>query len=620
MNEMTKTLLFVGAAVLATGVAVGTRSGSPSASAPIEISEPLFPTFTDPVAAASLKIVRFDESLASIKELEVKKSNGIWTLPSHDGYPADAENRIRDAATPFIDLRPLAVSSDKDGEHAQFGVLEPSIDKSAVGDQGVGTLVNIKDESGNNLVNLIIGKEVQGNPEQRYVRRPGQSVVFVAKVDPNNLPVKFEDWIDKDLLALNNWDMTELVLKDYSFQVAASLSGPITDFDERFEMTVGEDNGVWKVNDLLVSDGNDLKPRELKETEKLNDDRLRALREALDTLEIVDAQRKPENLRADMKVEEGFASDQAGMQSLIQHGFYPVQMPTGEVQVLSADGEVRVRTKEGVEYMLRFGKVEGVDTEGGEGKLNRYLLVTAKVNEGMFPEPELEVVPETIEDLEKPANSAELQPEGESTSSRELAAETLPVAIQNEDDEPAADDTATESDVVAEDEGNTEENAEASSDETATDAGQAVESNEDVETTTDEPVAEVTESVAEDESATDQDATDTADATAAQDDQTPALSEEQLKAELQRERERITKENQRKIDERNDKLTKAQKKVQELNYRFADWYYVISEDVYKKIHLSQLDLIQEKTEATESTENQGFGPDALRSLENAVQP
>lgn len=98
---------------------------------------------------------------------------------------------------------------------------------------------------------------------------------------------------------------------------------------------------------------------------------------AWSTLEIVDVDRKPENLKEDLKADDGFASDQAGVSSLIQHGFYPVQMPSGEIEVLSADGEVLVHTKEGVEYVLRFGKVEGVDTEGGEGKLNRYLLVSA---------------------------------------------------------------------------------------------------------------------------------------------------------------------------------------------------------------------------------------------------
>jgi hypothetical protein len=36
---------------------------------------------------------------------------------------------------------------------------------------------------------------------------------------------------------------------------------------------------------------------------------------------------------------------------------------------------------------------------------------------------------------------------------------------------------------------------------------------------------------------------------------------------------------------------KAQKRVKELNARFADWYYVISEDVYKKLRVTQAELV-----------------------------
>ena len=41
-------------------------------------------------------------------------------------------------------------------------------------------------------------------------------------------------------------------------------------------------------------------------------------------------------------------------------------------------------------------------------------------------------------------------------------------------------------------------------------------------------------------------------------------------AAIESERERIKKENQRKLDERNDKLEKAREEVRELNGRFSD--------------------------------------------------
>ena len=54
------------------------------------------------------------------------------------------------------------------------------------------------------------------------------------------------------------------------------------------------------------------------------------------------------------------------------------------------------------------------------------------------------------------------------------------------------------------------------------------------------------------------------------------------KPDLKAERQRIEKENKRKLDQYNEQVAAGKKHVQELNNRFADWYYVISDDVYRK--------------------------------------
>ena len=60
----------------------------------------------------------------------------------------------------------------------------------------------------------------------------------------------------------------------------------------------------------------------------------------------------------------------------------------------------------------------------------------------------------------------------------------------------------------------------------------------------------------------------------------------------------------------NENKKKAEDKVRELNAHFAEWYYVISEDVYKKVHLSRSDIIHENEKAQE----EGFGVDAFNKL------
>jgi hypothetical protein len=78
-------------------------------------------------------------------------------------------------------------------------------------------------------------------------------------------------------------------------------------------------------------------------------------------------------------------------------------------------------------------------------------------------------------------------------------------------------------------------------------------------------------------------------------DQPPAeLTEEEWKERLDAERERINKENQRKIDQRSDRLAVAKKKSAELNARFADWYYIVSDAEFKRLKIELSDLITTK--------------------------
>jgi hypothetical protein len=63
------------------------------------------------------------------------------------------------------------------------------------------------------------------------------------------------------------------------------------------------------------------------------------------------------------------------------------------------------------------------------------------------------------------------------------------------------------------------------------------------------------------------------------------------------ERARIEKDNKRKQDEYQQKIADGKKRVDELNARFADWYYVISDEVYRKIHLGRDELVKKKEPA-----------------------
>jgi hypothetical protein len=522
-------------------VAIISRPRSISDAPDEMIGKVLFTGFQDPLSAKRLEIVRFDDKLGEIHRFEVAQKSGRWVIPSHSDYPADAEDRLRDAATSLIDLTVIDVASDVAEDHKAFGVIEPDKEKLQPGDEGVGVMVKLEGDKGKNLAQLIIGKLVKGSTDQRFVRIPSQSRVYTAKVELDKLSTKFEDWIEKDLLQLNSFDIERITVKDYSVVTAPTSQGlAVVSFDPRSEISVtwNSQDSKWNLNKLVGyrSDGEEV-PAKLLEDEELNTTRLNDLKTALDDLKIVDVRRKPQGLGADLKGDLDFMKDRDRVESLITRGFIPLQVGNNSPELRASNGEVQTLMKDGVEYILRFGNIAGTEEGSDEGKLNRYLFVTARVDESKFPEPALEPLPKQ--------------------------------------EAPAADDAAPPP--VAGGKGSEEDSSQEDSSED--DAGE--ESRE-------------------------------AGGAAAKESQTEnAAPADEDKAKLQAERERITKDNQRKIDQWKEKRKTADDRVRELNARFADWYYVISEDVYKKIHLSRADVIKEKA----ASADEGIGIDAFRKLE-----
>lgn len=554
MNEITRTLIYVVVAFVIVAGAVADIVLRPSSDVtPDEmLGKPLFESFQDPLEARSLEIVRFDTALGELHRFEVAQKNDRWVIPSHADYPADAENQLRDAATSMIGLNVIDVASDAAEDHKVFGVIEPNKD-SKVGDDGVGVLVRMQDAKGKRLAQLIVGKRIKGAEDTRFVRIPGQSRVYTAKVDLDKLSTRFEDWIEKDLLKLNAFDIERITLKDYSVITAPTAQGlAVVGFDPRLQMDVSwnSEGGTWNLDKLLEFRGDKEVPTELLEDEELNSQRLDEMKTALDDLKIVDVRRKPKGLGADLRGDGNFMKDREGVQSLIARGFIPLQIGSNPVELRASNGEVHVGMKDGVEYILRFGNIAGAQEGSDEGKLNRYLFVTARVDENKFPEPQLEPLPDAPPVA--PPVEADAPPPPVETPAEpavESPAETLEGAEQPKPDAPLAEGEPCQ-----------------------------------VEPASDLPPA----------------------APQASDDVGP-----QSNPQLQEERERVTRDNQRKIDQWKEGRKKADDRVRELNARFADWYYVISEDVYKKVHLGRADVVKEK----EAGQDEGFGVDAFRKLE-----
>ncbi|QDU31954.1 hypothetical protein ETAA8_71160 [Anatilimnocola aggregata] len=556
MNEKTRTLIHVAiAGFIAVVVGIEIARTRPVDTTGDPTKTAFFPDFKDPLTAKSLEILKFDEKLAQMTPFKVADVKGRWAIPSRDNYPADAQDRLRDASLALIDLKPLDVASEIPEDHQEYGVIEPVKGKTKAGDEGVGTLITVQDTKGNDLFRLIVGKAASAEGDNlgglRFVRKPGEDIVYVAKIDLTKLPTEFDQWIEKDLLKLNALDVAKVTLKDYN--VLPSGNGRYSRFP-RMDAVVSwnTEKGEWKLDELTRFSRNQPVADGLGEQEELNKQKLDDLKTALDDLKIVDVQRKPAGLDAELKLSPELMANREGLVSLQELGFYPVGRNAEEntLELASANGEVIIDMKDGVQYKLRFGNVAS-EVATADGTMNRHLFVSAQVAPDVLTPPKLEAEPAGPEPApaEKPAPTDKpADPKGDEKKSGGGGDD--PSSCQEEpkvDDKPAAKDPAA-----------------------ADDAGKPG----------------------------------------------PAPVVDPNKAEI----ERIRKENRRKMEDWEERKKKATGRVAELNARFSDWYYVISEDVYKKIHLSRADIVKETT----GSKDEGFGIESFRKLETegikTIQP
>ena len=518
MKESTQTLWFLAAAVGAVVLAIASRPSDATYEVDELIGKPLDRAF-EADEAKSLKIVRFNEETATLREFEVTEQNGVWSIPSQGGYPADAEQQMGQASAGVMDREILQVVSQSAADHVKYGVVAP-LDSLDVGQTGVGIQVTLAKEDGSALVDLIIGKEVKDAPSQRYVRRASQDVVFVVEIDPETLSTDFADWIEGDLLGLNAIDINQVRIQDYTAELVPQGLQIGIHWDRRSDLTVryDDEDSSWVPEKLqsFSPDANDFEAFDLAGNETLNDEALDSLKSALDDLLIVDVEKKPAGLSANLSAGDDFLKDTASQLSLVQRGFAPAPMENGETEILSSEGEVTVTLKSGVEYVLRFGGLQTDMTggaEAGEGEtesVNRYLFVMARLNEDILQKPELEEVPD------------------------------LPAEEAVEEDEEEAE---------------------------------------------------------QEEEATEEPDTEQADA----DEEREALIAAREAVELQ---------NARLTNEYENKVAAAKQRVEELNTRFGDWYYVIADETYKKIRLGRDEVIKIAEEDKEEPADDPNAPGA----------
>lgn len=400
MRELTKTLIFVGvAAALAFGaVAASMRPDwSGAGRAFDDLGQEFFPAFDDPMAATELEVIDFDSDTASAIPFKVMFKDGLWTIPSHHDYPADAKDRLARTAGAVMDLTKDTIRSDRAEDHEILGVIDP-LDAKATTLQGRGKRITLKDESGSILADLIVGKPVPGQEKQRFVRVPGQKRTYGVVMNAD-LSTKFADWIETNLLKFDVTRARKIVFDNHKVDPEAGTIAR----GETLVLQRKDASSPWALEGLEGG-------------AELNTTAVSSLTNALADLKIVGVRPKPAGITADLKQNGAIQLTPPARLALEAKGFYALR----DGRLLSNQGDVLVSCDDGVVYVLRYGEVtfatgeslsaggddetakpaeptkqgeaeakgEAEEKKAGGPAESRYLFVTVEFDPSLIPEPE----------------------------------------------------------------------------------------------------------------------------------------------------------------------------------------------------------------------------------------
>ncbi|MBI4882128.1 MAG: DUF4340 domain-containing protein [Planctomycetes bacterium] len=565
MNSIVKSGVYAAVTIVLVLAAVLTVPGLNEPEFYSDQGEEFFPEFTEPGAATALEVVAFEEATAELKPFRVEFKENRWTIPSHHGYPADAKERMAESAGMLIGLRKASVRSDDSADHALFGVLDPS--ESGLEEKGYGTLIKFEDKGGNALAALIVGKEVEGKTNTRYVRVPDKKRTYTAEL-PIMPSTKFEDWIETDLLDVSSYDVERLVFDNYS---------------------IDEVNGTRVPGELIVASKKDYKwsVEGLAENEEVDETGLSDVTTSLGSLAIVGVRPKPAGLSRDLTRAEGIELTAQSILSLRSRGFFVAS----DGHLYSNEGDLEVCGKDGVRHTLRFGEIlygageevtagtaeeeekteepapegagqaEGAAPEGGaEGAAegdkaslaaHRYLMVTAAFDESLLAKPEGEPLPQEELDKRRQARDAIEKVAAAVTSFREKNEQKLPesLALLTQGETPlleALPQDPWQHDLVL----------------VPKDDGFAVKSL----------------------GADGQEGGEGANHDVSSDDWKHEDDLKKLASDM---------------EQHDKKVEDGQKAAKKLMERFAPWYYVIDDASFKKLHKARAELVKEKTPVEE---------------------
>ncbi|MCH2359925.1 MAG: DUF4340 domain-containing protein [Pirellulales bacterium] len=134
MNESNKTVIYVVVCATVWSIALFSRQDTASNTTSLQeiaaarVGQELFDNF-EANNAKRLKVQQVDEKLAATKSFEIERdpSTNLWVISSRNSYPADAEEQMKNAATAFSSLFVKDLYTVEVSEHSECRVVDPGI-------------------------------------------------------------------------------------------------------------------------------------------------------------------------------------------------------------------------------------------------------------------------------------------------------------------------------------------------------------------------------------------------------------------------------------------------------------------------------------------------------------
>ncbi len=537
-----------------------------------KMGQEFYPEFTDPTSATSLQVSVIDTEEVKPMEFSVKQaSNGQWVIPSHHNYPADAEDQLAQTASSIIGITRGAMISRWASDHAKYGVVDPVTDSVSIDEvEGIGKRITVGGPDDSTLASYIVGKKFDDSNNQYYVRHPDEDETYIAELDIN-LSTKFTDWVNTDLLDINNSDILRLDLNDYSFdELQGTITGNIQSVLERPTST-----DDWTLAGLN------------EETEQVKTSAVTDTLSALSNMEFAGVRPKQPGLTADLQIDRSALKSQRDLdqlsQDLLSRGF--ILQPNREdqqlLELIAREGEMFVGAADGLLYRLYFGRAFTGSNEDLEFGMSS--------SDGSSSDESEQKASDEAESEGEESESDQDDEQEETTSGKPgryvfvrvnfdpaLLGEVI--AQPEEPQEPAEIKTLQEKVAAAKEQtDDTEEKPQENEPEAAGD------DNAEAEETDEQKLARLQEEFA-----------------AAQ-----TAYQTQLTA----------------YEEYQQKIEDGKEKADDLNRRFALWYYVIPGDSYDKLSLERENIVEPKAADDAEAEGGTAGlnaPPGLEGLSEAI--